>query len=110
MLQKLAQGYLIAAITLIYPSVSTAANFTMDPGQTIVVPASQQPTSVSCRESGDGTVLEKYCICIDKGSAYMKRLNRVYVWSDGQVREVFFGDYSTMRECEDAKAAQQACQ
>jgi hypothetical protein len=105
-----AQSFLASAITLIFPSISFAANFTMDPGQTLVVPASQQPTSVFCSDAGNVSVVDKYCACVDPGPPYMKRLKKVYVWSNGQVRDVYFGDYPTSKACEDAKAAEDACQ
>lgn len=80
---------------------------TMSPGTSIIVQPSSSPTTVSCL--ADATVIEKFCICQDPGPRFMKRLNRVYVLSNGVQREVYIGDYNDMARCESERQKSPVC-
>ena len=86
-----------------------AANMTMNPGETIVVPPSVEATRVFCVNSNPVNVIESYCVCVDPGIHYMKRLQKVYVMSDGNVQTVFLGNYNDTLACSFAKDNQAAC-
>ncbi len=99
----------VIGVSLLNSGAGLANAVTMSPGQTIVIPASSNATTVSCTGNGGVTVIDHYCTCIDPGRQYMKRLNNVYVMSDGRIQEVYLGDYDDMNACNEAKNAQDAC-
>jgi len=104
-LKSLTHSAVMVLVMLCVATASSANNFTMTPGQTIVVPASNVATSVTCI-ANNVSVLDHYCTCIDAGPRYMKKLNSVYVMSDGQIKLVFLGNYGEMSDCELAKKNQ----
>jgi hypothetical protein len=100
----------LCGMSLLGTGAAWANAVTLSPGQTIVLPASNNATTVTCTGTGGGvTVIDHYCTCIDPGRPYMKRLNNVYVMSDGRIQEVYLGDYDDMNACNEAKNAQDAC-
>jgi hypothetical protein len=80
---------------------------TITPGSTVTIQPSQNPTIVTC--TIDTSVMEKFCVCIDPGRPFMKRLNRVYVLSNGTKNEVYVGDFDSMADCEAARAKAAIC-
>jgi hypothetical protein len=94
---------------MVQAGVVLGQNINLMPGSSVVVPPSEQPTTVSCSFDPSVTVLEKYCTCINPGAQYMKRLQKVYVMSNSQIREVYLGDFGSTQECEFEQSKNPAC-
>ncbi|MEY4630923.1 MAG: hypothetical protein RIQ81_1043 [Pseudomonadota bacterium] len=108
---RILSSFAVTTLATIFlaPVMAFAGDVIMSPGETIVVGPSGESTSVQCRDSGNVTVLDQYCTCVDPGPRYMKRLNSVYVMSNGTVQEVYLGDFNTLESCEKSKATQDPC-
>jgi hypothetical protein len=98
----------IITLFLSLSSIIAQANpITITPGSSTVVQPSNQPVTVMC--TGNTEILEKFCVCLDPGPNFMKRLKKSYVMSNGEIRNLYLGDYTNLQSCDEAKATSDAC-
>lgn len=97
---RLVIGMLLSGTLLAAPAI------VLQPGSEITLTPDEAVT-VRC----EGTsILDSFCVCVDRGIHYMVDLEKHYVFAKGQITKVELGKTSTLSQCESRLKSLPTCQ
>jgi hypothetical protein len=94
-------------LSFILCALGSANTLFLEPGEKVTLKPNEE-TTVLCKDM-TVSLIDKFCSCIDPGAAYMKTLEKHYVFSNAKTQTVTLGNYGMMIQCEEAMAASPAC-